>query len=42
MDVKSGHDQKVVGSNPISFNILDVNVGKAMPGSITAPNSAAL
>ncbi len=33
------HKQKVVGLNLISFNILDGNGIKAMPGLINAPNS---
>jgi len=35
----STHDQKVVGSNLESSEMLDGNGVKAMPGSILAPNS---
>jgi len=38
----STHDQKVVGSNLVSPEILDGNGVKAMPGSIPAPNSGSL
>ncbi len=38
----STHDQWVVGSNPVSSNILDRNGVITMPGSISVPNSGSV
>jgi hypothetical protein len=38
----SSHDRKVVGSNLVSFKILDGNGVRAMPGLILASNAGSL